>query len=139
MANRFEVTVDIAASPDAVWQVVGDPCGVTRWYSAYVGCEVDGDMRTLRRADGAVLVERLLERDEDRRRYSYTVLSGVPLRSHHASFEVRAAEGGSRVVWVTEGEPEDPAADLEARLAGRQREALASLRALIEDGSGTAT
>lgn len=136
MANRFSVSVDIAAPPDEVWRIVGDPCGVPRWYSAYRECEVEGDVRTLRRADGAVLVERLLERDEARRRYSYTVLSGVPLRSHLASFEVREAPGGSRVVWTTEGEPEDPAADLEERLAARQGEALGVLRDLVEAGSG---
>ncbi len=136
MANRFTVTVDVAAPPDAVWRVVGDPCGVTRWYAAYRECTVDGDVRTLVRADGAVLVERLLERDDAARRYSYTVLSGVPLRSHLASFEVRQAGDGSRVVWTTEGEPDDPAADLEERLAARQREALEALRALVEADAG---
>jgi hypothetical protein len=135
MANRFTVTVDVAAPPDAVWQVVGDPCGVTRWYAAYERCTLEGDTRTLERADGAVLVERLLERDEARRRYAYTVVSGVPLTSHLASFEVQRHGDGSRVVWTTEGEPEDPGADLEARLASRQREALESLRELIESGA----
>lgn len=136
MANRFSVSVDVAAPADAVWRVVGDPCGVPRWYSAYRSCTVEEDRRTLVRADGAVLVERLLERDDAARRYSYTVLSGVPLRSHLASFEVQEAGRGSRVVWTTEGEPEDPGADLEQRLAGRQREALEALRELLESSAG---
>jgi uncharacterized protein YndB with AHSA1/START domain len=136
MANAFQVSVDVAAPPDAVWAIVGDPCGVPRWYAAYVDCEVSGDRRVLRRADGAELRERLVERDDARRFYSYSVLSGVPVRDHLASFEVLATEGGSRVVWTTSGVPEDPSADLEARLAGRQAAALADLRALIEREAG---
>jgi carbon monoxide dehydrogenase subunit G len=132
MANDFTVTIDIAAPPAAVWDVVGDPCGVTLWYPLYESCVVEGETRTLRRADGAELVERLLERDDERRFYSYSVLSGAPLRSHEASFEVLEAAGGSRVAWRTRGEPSDPAADLEQRLADRQRDALGGLKALLE-------
>lgn len=135
MANRFSVSVDIAAAPEAVWAVVGDPDAVPRFYPTYVSCAVDGDERRLLRADGGELVERLVDRDEARRFYSYSVVSGAPLRDHLASFEVVAVEGGSRVVWSTSGTPEDPAADLEARLADRQREALSRLKALVETGS----
>ena len=135
MANRFSVSVDIAAAPEAVWAVVGDPDAVPRFYPTYVSCAVDGDERRLLRADGGELVERLVDRDEARRFYSYSVLSGAPLRDHLASFEVVAVEGGSRVVWSTSGTPEDPGADLEARLADRQREALSRLKALVETGS----
>jgi hypothetical protein len=134
MANAFSVSIDVAVPPDAAWAVVGDPTSIPRWYRAYESCTVDGDTRILTRADGAVLEERLLERDDDARVYAYSVLSGVPLRSHRASFEVQPAPGGSRVVWRTEGEPEDPEADLEERLAARQRQALEALRDLLEAG-----
>ena len=132
MANTFEVSVDIDAPADTVWEIVGDPCGVPRWYPLYVGCELDGDVRVMRRADGAELVERLLERDDRRRFYSYSVLSGVPLTEHLSSFEVRERGGHCTVVWHTAGVPEDPEVDLEERLAGRQEEALQGLKAVAE-------
>ena len=133
MANDYAVSIDIDAPPDAVWAVVGDPVGIPRWYATYVACEVDGDVRRLRRADGGQLVERILERDEPGRSYAYEITSGVPLTGHLASFEVRPEGGGSRVIWRTRGEPED-GSDLAARLAPRQLEALAALKELIEGG-----
>ncbi len=132
MANTFTVSIDIAAPPEAVWEVVGGRDQVPRWYPQYTGSVTDGDVRVLTRADGTELTERLLERDERRRFFSYSVVSGAPLRRHRASFEVQDdGSGGSRVLWRTEGEPLDEGADLEARLAGRQRSALEGLRALF--------
>jgi len=135
MANAFSVWVDVAVTPEQAWVVIGDPRAVPRWYPTYVACDLDGDVRTLRRADGGELVERLLERDEQGRTYAYTVLSGVPLRSHRASFTVEPSEVGSRIIWHTEAEHEDPEIDMEARLADRQREALQGLKALLETGT----
>lgn len=131
MANAFTVSIDIDAPPEAVWEVLGAPDHVSRWYPQYTSCVTDGDIRTLTRADGSVVTERLLERDEARRFYSYSVIDGVPLKSHRASFEVQGHGSGSRVLWSTEGEPLEEGADLEARLAERQRSALEGLRALF--------
>ena len=134
MANEYVIAIDIAARPDAVWEILGDPCGVPRWYRLYVGCEVEGDVRRLSRSDGVELVERLLDRDEARRYYAYEILSGAPLRSHWASFEVQdSGDGGSRVLWHTRAEPVDPAGDVEARLGPRQVEALRVLKGMLED------
>ncbi|MCC6830543.1 MAG: SRPBCC family protein [Thermoleophilia bacterium] len=131
MGNAFTVSIDIDAPPEAVWAVLGAPDHVSRWYPQYTSCVTDGDIRTLTRADGSVVTERLLERDDARRFYRYGVIDGVPLRSHRASFEVLANGTGSRVLWSTEGEPLEEGADLEARLADRQRAALEGLRALF--------
>lgn len=133
MANAFSVSIDIAASPAEVWAVIGAD-QVPRWYSQYTASVTHGDIRTLTRADGSQVVERLLARDEERRWYSYSVVSGVPLRSHFASFEVADdGAGGARVIWHTEGEPLEEGQDLETRLADRQRAALEGLRALFTE------
>jgi carbon monoxide dehydrogenase subunit G len=126
------VTIDVNASPDEVWAFIGDPTTVPRWYPKYVSCEVDGDSRTLRSAEGAVLHERLLERDDARRFYSYSVISGAPVSSHLASFEVTAEGEGSRVRWATQAEGTDPSADLEARLSGTQNDALRRVKEIVE-------
>jgi carbon monoxide dehydrogenase subunit G len=132
MADGFEVTVDVDAPPDAVWAVLGDPTAVPRWYPKYVAAEVDGERRVIRSADGREVVERLLERDEAARSYSYTVLSGAPVVDHRASFTVEARGEGSRVVWRTEGRSTVEGASLEERLRGSQTDALAGLKAMIE-------
>jgi hypothetical protein len=134
MHSDYEVSVQVDVPPAQAWAFVGDPCSVPRWYPQYVSCEVDGEVRKLVNKDGAILVERLLERDEDRRFYSYTIVSGLPLHDHLSSFEVRAEGEGSLVVWRTAGEHDDPEIDLEQRLAARQTEALGQLKAIIESG-----
>ncbi|WP_217914103.1 SRPBCC family protein [Miltoncostaea marina] len=130
----WSVTIDIDAPPDRVWALVGDPTSVPRWYPKYAAAEVDGDIRVLRTAEGGELRERLLERDEGRRFYSYTVLSGAPVASHFASFEVVAEGAGSRVRWATQAEPSDPSADLRGRLVGTQTEALERMKRIVEAG-----
>lgn len=131
----WALTVDIDAPPEAVWRFIGDPTTVPQWYPKYVACEVDGDRRTLRTAEGAELHERLLERDEDRRFYSYSVVSGAPVASHLASFEVTAEGTGSRVRWATQAEPLDPAADIRGRLTASQTDALDRVKRIVEGGT----
>lgn len=133
MRRTWDVEIDVAVSPDAAWELVGDPEGVPRWYPLYKTCVVDDGTRTLERADGVTLVERLIDRDEGRRYYSYGVVEGLPLAHHEASFEVREAGDGSLIVWHTVAEHEDPEIDMEDRLAERQREALAGLKRVLED------
>ncbi len=136
MANEYELTIDVDASPDATWAVVGDVTSVPRWYPKYVECDVDGDIRTLRSADGAELVERLLDRDDAERRYAYTVIAGPPLRSHLASFQVLAHGDGSTIVWHTRATFLDEGIDTEERLGASQRDGLARLKALCEAPAG---
>ena len=71
----------------------------------------------MRNSEGGELVESLGARDDARRYYSYTVLSGAPVPERaHASFEVEPREAGSRVVWRVEAEPIDPSVNIQARL-----------------------
>ncbi len=132
----WAVTIDVNAPPDQVWAFIGDPTTVPRWYPKYVSCEVDGDSRTLRTAEGQVLYERLLERNDEQRWYSYSVVSGAPVRTHLASFQVTAEGEGSRIRWGTTAEPIDPSADLEGRLTASQTEALARVKAIVEGTAG---
>ena len=133
----WRLTIDVDAPPDAVWAFIGDPTTVPRWYPKYVSCTVDGDTRVLRSAEGAELREVLMDRDEARRFYAYSVLSGAPVASHRASFEVTALGTGSRVIWSTDAEPSDPAVDLEARLTPTQTDALVRVKQIVEDDRPT--
>jgi uncharacterized protein YndB with AHSA1/START domain len=131
---RWERTIDVDAPASATWDLLGDPTSVPRWYPKYETADVVGGQRILRRADGGELVETLDARDDDARTLSYSVISGAPVSSYHATFEVREREGGSRVVWTVVAEPSDPAVDIEARLVPTQEEALRAIKAIVEGG-----
>ena len=132
MANEYTLTIDVDAPPDAAWSVVGDVTAVPTWFTKYVECNVEGDIRTLRSAEGAELVERLLERDDEAMTYAYTVIAGPPLKSHWASFTVTPRAGGSAIVWHTRAEFLDESIDTEDRLAAGQLAGLERLKALCE-------
>jgi uncharacterized protein YndB with AHSA1/START domain len=131
---RWRRSIDVDAPASATWDLVGDPTSVPRWYPKYETADVSGGQRILRNADGGELVETLDDRDDAARRYSYSVISGAPVSSYHASFEVQEREGGSRVVWTVEAEPSDPAVDLEARLVPTQEAALQRIKEIVEGG-----
>lgn len=133
MPQSFTVTVDLDVPAATAWEMVGDPLGPPRWYPLYTAARIEGDERILDRADGAVVRERILRRDDAERVIEYSVTSGLPLAFHRASMRIEERpEGGSRMVWTTEAAYEDPAIDVEARLADRQREALGHLKSALE-------
>jgi hypothetical protein len=132
VANDYTLTIDVDVSPDAAWAIVGDVTAVPEWFTKYVECEVSGDVRTLRSAEGAELVERLLDRDDAARTYAYTVIAGPPLKSHWASFSVTPRDAGSTIVWHTRAEFLDESIDTEDRLSAAQRAGLERLKALCE-------
>lgn len=134
----WELTIDVDAAPERTWAFIGDPTTVPRWYPKYVRCDVEGDVRVLTSAEGAELRETMFDRDEAARSYAYSVISGAPVASHRASFEVLAREGGSTIVWRTEAEPSDPSVDLEARLVPSQTDALARIKQIVEEDGGRA-
>jgi Polyketide cyclase / dehydrase and lipid transport len=133
MASEYTLSIDVDAPPDVTWSIVGDLTAVPRWFVKYVECTVEGEIRTLRSADGAELVERLLDRDDDERRYAYTVIAGPPLASHEASFRVLARDGGSTIMWHTNATFLDASIDTEARLGAAQRDGLERLKQLCEE------
>lgn len=132
MANAYTLSIDVDAPADVTWSVVGDQTGVPRWFTKYVECTVDGDIRTLRNADGGELVERIIEWSDGERRYRYTVIAGPPLARHEAGFAVLARGDGSTIVWDTDAVFLDESIDTEERLAPAQAAGLERLKELCE-------
>lgn len=133
MANDFEVGVNVAVPPGTAWELVGDPGRVGEWFGPVAELTMDGDVRRVTMKHGAQLVERITERDDAARSYSYTVQEGIPgLTSHLATMRVEEVPGGSRIVWRQNATHEDPEYDIEARLAGVMGKGLASLKERLE-------
>jgi len=133
MANDFEVFVDTAVSADAAWALAGDPASVPEWFGPVTSVEIRGDVRRAVMGNGAETVERLVERDDVARHYSYVVLSGIPdLTSHRATIRVEPTPGGSRIVWRQTATSSKPDYDIEARLRGVMTAGLERMRDILQ-------
>ncbi len=101
--------IEIDASPADVWAVAGDFGGLV-WMPGIEECTVDGDVRTISMM-GMEIKEQLKGRDDAARSIAYSIIDGpVPVESHLATITVHdGADGGSRVTWQVDIEPEGAA------------------------------
>lgn len=105
--GQVSVKVNIAATPDKVWQVLGDFSGMGNWAPGIASLTVEGRgvgaVRTITFQDGSRVKERLESFDEGGRTLSYTILeSGLPVEGYVASLTVRdLGAAGSEVEWYT--------------------------------------
>lgn len=105
-AADVERTVDVAASPEEVWAMVGDFCSIQEWHPAIVACEAEEKAGTtyryLETGDGATFDEQLMQLDEESRTYEYTILeSPLPVLSYLSTFSVTPGidEQTATVIW----------------------------------------
>jgi Polyketide cyclase / dehydrase and lipid transport len=135
MANDFEVFVDAAVSADAAWALAGDPAGMPTWFRPVTSVVIEKDVRRAVMGNGAEILERLVDRNDAARRYSYVVISGIPdLTSHRATIRVEPTPGGSRVFWRQTATSSNPDYDIEARLRPAMTKGLEHLREILEAG-----
>jgi len=99
------------ADADAAWALIGDFGGAMRAFPGMLSdCSVEGDTRTVTFASGNVVQERLIGRDEARRRIAYCVIGGRFMH-HNASLAVaREGDGSGMVTWITDMLPDESAA-----------------------------
>jgi hypothetical protein len=135
MSNDFSVTVDVAVPAGAAWGLVGNPGRVHEWFGPVASTTIVGDERHAVMGNGTELVERLVDRDDAARRYSYEVLAGIPgLTSHRATISVDEIPSGSRVSWRQTATSDDPQYDIESRLRVAMTRGLEQLRQKLEAG-----
>lgn len=97
-------SVDIDASPERVWQLVGGFGSLPDWLPYIPVSEVSegGRVRRLENEDGEVIVERLQAFDDERRTYSYSILEApFPVTGYRSTLTVHetAEPGTARVEW----------------------------------------
>ncbi len=102
------VDVTIAATPDEVWEKVGDFAGVGVLFPALESFRMEGDDRIIGMF-GMEIRERLLARDEEARVLTYSVVGGVPIESHTATISVEPDGDGSKVIWAYDVAPDEMA------------------------------
>jgi hypothetical protein len=95
-------TIDIPASADQVWQLIGGFNTLPDWLPFIPNSELSdgGRVRTLQTADGGVVVERLQAFDNEARTYSYSIEQApFPATDYLATIKVEALGQGARVTW----------------------------------------
>ena len=94
-------SVDLAASPDQVWALVGQYGGM--WHPLVASMRLTGEgvgqLRTIETIDGKQLIERLEHMDNGARLYRYTNVSGLGVVDYTGNFDVKPKANGSSVEW----------------------------------------
>lgn len=106
-ALQVEETTTLAASPAAVWKVIGDFAGLHEWHPAIASSEISkgkdnvrGAVRTLTTKDGAKIVEELLAYDSKGHSMHYHFLeSPMPVTNYSSTLAVKPEGKGSRIIW----------------------------------------
>jgi hypothetical protein len=91
-------------SVDAVWQKIGDFCGIAQWHPAIAGCQLSADKkdRTLTLKGGGTIVEHLVRWSDKHHYYTYKIVSGpLPVEHYESTIHVKAAKSGtgSVITW----------------------------------------
>ena len=90
-------------SANALWEKIGDFCGIGKWHPAIEKCELsaDGKTRTLSLKGGGTIVEALVKMDPAARFYTYSIVSGpLPVANYTSTISVAVDGAGSTVTWV---------------------------------------
>lgn len=131
----FRYTIDIAATPEQVWHVLGDLSSVDRWIPGVKNVAHTDTGRVCTFDDGHVQDEKILDYSPQTYSYRY-IIDGAPLpvRDNSGSFTVEHADGHARVIWESSFVALDPA--MSAQLAEMWEPylpmVLANLKKLLE-------
>ena len=108
-----EIMVDVGVQ--SAWTALRDVGAAHRLFApVLVDGELNGDMRTVRFANGMVLREHILDVDDTTRRVAYTALDGPGMSYHHASMQVLdAGPERCQFVWITDFLPFEIRGNLE--------------------------
>jgi carbon monoxide dehydrogenase subunit G len=94
-------SVDLAASPDQVWHLIGQFGGM--WHPLIASVKLTGEgvgqLRTIETIDGKQIIERLQAMDNSQRLYRYTNVSGLGVVDYTGTFDLKPTGSGSSVEW----------------------------------------
>ncbi|MEJ5060008.1 MULTISPECIES: SRPBCC family protein [unclassified Pseudomonas] len=129
--------IDIPASADRVWQLIGGFNSLPEWLPFIPKSELSegGRVRSLRTEDGSQVIERLQTFDNAAKTYSYSILQApFPATEYLATIKVEAQGEGARVTWSGRFEPVGVSnEEVEALFTGIYQGGLEALRANYPD------
>jgi Polyketide cyclase / dehydrase and lipid transport/Domain of unknown function (DUF4331) len=99
--QTVEETVELAATPDRVWELIGQFGG--GWQPLIANISVVGtgvgQLRVIETIDGKQIIERLDAIDNSAKFYRYTSISGMPAVNCTGTLSVKPKGTGSTVEW----------------------------------------
>lgn len=113
-------TIEIKASPEAVWSKISDFNGLNTWHPAVAKSEIlsgtnnqKGAIRLLTLQDGGTIKEKLLRYNSKGMSFKYSIIEGVLPVSHYIStISVKPGkDGGSVVEWYGKFQRKSPLAN----------------------------
>jgi len=131
---------DYRSTPEALWTVVGSPDALSDWHPAIAASPVSDGVRRTTLVGGGELVELIVEHSDEDRFYVYDITEGpFPMRSYRSRIAVEAADGGSRIVWRADFEPDDPASEQQMMetFAGIYRAGLEAVQDRLQGETGS--
>lgn len=132
-------TIAIDASPEAVWEVLGDLGATNEWLPGIVAARVEGSTRICATADGFEIREEISDFEPERRSFRYRhVQVPMPVEDSGGSFVVEPdTNGGAVVVLESSFEAVDSsqATQVGQMIEGAFQQALESLKRRVEQGT----
>jgi hypothetical protein len=89
--------VRIAAPPEKVWSVIGDPAKIQDWFPGIVSSAVDGTSRVITTGSGIPMPEHIVTNDPIQRRFQYRITAPM-FREHLSTLDVLDLGDGTSVV-----------------------------------------
>ena len=116
---RRHVFIDSPA--DEVWALVGDPARLHEWFPI-TSCEVVGNKRWINLASGLRFEEDIITLDHDLRRFQYSIVNNLIVKSHLGTVDV-IPDGPNRcmVMYGTDIDPEPMGLIIGAAGAGLEK------------------
>ncbi|KZN44568.1 SRPBCC family protein [Pseudoalteromonas luteoviolacea] len=142
--STISTSVDVKATPDQAWEVVGNFAGFDKFVDGLERIEMTGEgIRAVRKkffADGHLVLEQLNSYDEQKHIMSWSLLfTNMDINNLWSSMRVEALpDGQARVYWDIAGEPanEDTLQpDFEDFIATFAAAALNNAKGLIEQAA----
>ncbi|MEI7506785.1 MAG: SRPBCC family protein [Actinomycetes bacterium] len=101
---RRHIFIDSPAAE--VWELVGDPARLHDWFPI-TSCEVVGNKRWINLASGLRFEEDIITLDHDLRRFQYSIVNNLIVKSHLGTVDV-IPDGPNRcmVMYGTDIDPE---------------------------------
>lgn len=128
-------SIEIGASPDEVWSLLGDPARIEEWHPYIASSTLRGVERSCTLMNGGSIEETILDHSDSGRFYVYEITAGMSsLRGYVGRFTVDEHGEGALVHWEGDFEVDDSANEPAVIEQTRQtyRIGLEALRELIE-------
>lgn len=129
-AATLSRSVNLKASPETVWALIGPFCAVKEWHPYVKSCTLDGKTPPTRtitiKTGNKAFIERETTRSDANRFYAYTILSSpMPVSHYSATLQVEGNGAGKSIVtWSAAYEP----------LKGKEKAAKAEVNGVFKSG-----